>query len=337
MNKKYNIAVIGATGNTGRETLNILAERKFPINKIEAIASSDSLGTKISFGNDELIVSRIESIDFSKIDLAFFAAGSEIAKNYAEKIVRQGCIVIDKSSYFRTDPQIPLIVPEANLLELKNYKNKNIIASPNCCTIPLAVALKPLDNAAKIKRIVVSTYQSTSGVGRIGMDELYNQTKTKYLFGNVSSSIFPKQIAFNLFPHIGDFESHNISSEEQKITDELKKIIGDHVSSSVTCVRVPTFVGHALSVNVEFDNYINANEAEEILAEADGVYLLDREVENNYSTPIDVVGDDAVHIGRVRDDFSKPNTINLWIVADNLRKGAGLNSVQIAEHLIKLL
>ena len=337
MTKKYNIAIVGATGNTGRETLNILAERNFPVNEIHSVASSSSTGSKVSFGDRELSVARIETIDFNRVDIAFFAAGSEVAKTYAKNVTRKGCIIIDKSSYFRNDPDIPLIVPEVNPADIKLYKNKNIIASPNCCTTPLALVLKPLDDIARIKRVIISTYQSTSGRGKAGTDELYRQTKSKYMFGEVSSNVFPQQIAFNLFPHIGDFNKNGYSDEEQKISTELNKIMGRHIKSSVTCVRVPTFIGHAMSVNIEFTNDMNAADAEKILSKADGLYTLNRKSTNNYSTPIDVVDEDAVHVGRIRDDLSQKNTINLWIVGNNLRKGAALNSVQIAEHLIKIL
>lgn len=337
MKKKYNIAVIGATGNVGRETLNILAERDFPIGEIYAVASNESRGAEISFGDRVLKVVTLEGLDFSKINIAFFAASSDISKEYAPKAASKGCIVIDKSSFFRLDADVPLIVPEANLGSLKDYTLRNIISSPNCCTIPLAVVLKPLDNEAKIKRIVISTYQSVSGAGKTGMDELYDQTKSKYVFNDMAPRIFPKQIAFNLFPHIGDFNHDGSTSEESKIAMELEKIIGLHAKASVTCVRVPVFVGHAMSVNIEFSGKMEAEDADEILQEADGITVISTQNEAKYASPIDVVGEDNVYVSRVRKDDSLANTINLWITADNLRKGAALNSVQIAEELVKVL
>ncbi len=336
MTKKYNIAIVGATGNVGRETLEILSERSFPVNNIYAIASSESYGKEVSFGEKLIKVCGIDNVDFSKIDIAFLAAGSEISEQYASKIAAQGCIIIDKSSLFRLDPKVPLIVPEANLVSLRDYTNKNIIANPNCCTIPIAVVLKPLDNASRIKRMVISTYQSVSGAGKAAMDELYNQTKAKYVFNDVPPKVFPKQIAFNLFPHIGSFNQDGSTTEESKISLELEKIIGPHAKASVTCVRVPVFVSHSMAVNVELNEKLEVEEAEEILRESDSIvvnsYLNDRQ----YACPIEVVGEDCVYVSRLRQDHSQPNTLNLWITADNLRKGAALNGVQIAEELIKL-
>ena len=308
--KKYNVAVIGATGNVGREILNSLSQRSFPINKIFAAASLDSLGKSVSFGDNTIKVCQISDLDFSDLDFAFFCAGSKVSKQYAKIAASKGCTVIDKSSFFRLENDVPLVVPEANISVLKNFKAGGIIASPNCCAIPLAVALKPLDNAAKIKRVVVSTYQSVSGAGKEAMDELYLQTKAKFIFENIPPKVFPTQIAFNLLPHIGDFREDGITDEEYKIEYELKKIIGRDIKISVTCVRVPVFVSHSMSVNVEFENEIK------------------------YATPVDVVEEDGVYISRIRDDNSCKNTINMWITTDNLRKGAALNAVQIAEELI---
>ncbi|WP_341753695.1 aspartate-semialdehyde dehydrogenase [Candidatus Tisiphia endosymbiont of Dioctria rufipes] len=335
MTKQYNIAVIGASGNVGRETLEILFERCFPINKLYAVASSESKGKEVSFGEDSIKIFDIDSVDFSKIDIAFFAAGSEISMKYIPKVVEQGCIVIDKSSFFRLDSDVPLIVPEANLASLKDYTIKNIIANPNCCTAPIATVLKPLDNAVKIKRMVISTYQSVSGAGKRGMDELYEQTKAKYVFSDITPKIFPRQIAFNLFPYIGSFNEDGSTSEESKISLELEKIIGSHAKSSVTCVRVPVFVGHSISVNVEFSGEIDAKKIEEILKESDSIVVNSHLDKTQYVPPIDVVGKDFVYVSRIRNDHSQKNTINLWITADNLRKGAALNAVQIAEELIK--
>lgn len=332
--KKYNVAVIGATGNVGREILNSLSQRSFPINKIFAAASLDSLGKSVSFGDNTIKVCQILDLDFSDLDFAFFCAGSKVAKQYAKIAASKGCTVIDKSSFFRLENDVPLVVPEANISVLKNFKAGGIIASPNCCAIPLAVALKPLDNAAKIKRVVVSTYQSVSGAGKEAMDELYLQTKAKFIFENIPPKVFPTQIAFNLLPHIGDFREDGITDEEYKIEYELKKIIGRDIKISVTCVRVPVFVSHSMSVNVEFENEINAKEAEEILSELDGIITYSCNNEIKYATPVDVVEEDGVYISRIRDDNSCKNTINMWITTDNLRKGAALNAVQIAEELI---
>ncbi len=337
MTKKYNIAVIGATGNVGRETLEILFERSLSINNIYAIASSESNGKEVSFGDGTIKISDIDSVDFSKIDIAFFSAGSEVSKKYIPMVTKQGCVVIDKSSFFRLDPDVPLIVPEANLASLKDYTIKNIIANPNCCTVPIATALKPLDNAVKIKRLVISTYQSASGAGKKGMEELYEQTKAKYVFKDIEPKVFPHQIAFNLFPHIGSFNKDGSTSEESKIALELEKIIGTHAKASVTCVRVPVFVGHAISVNVEFSGAINAEEVKEILKESDSIEVNCHLDPIQYVTPKDVVGKDMVYVSRIRQDHSQKNTINLWITADNLRKGAALNAVHIAEELIKYI
>ncbi|GAA5252785.1 aspartate-semialdehyde dehydrogenase [Candidatus Rickettsia kedanie] len=334
MIKKYNIAVIGATGNVGRETLNILAERNCPINKIHAIASDNSIGREISYGAKILQISSLTNLNFDDIDIAFFCAGSEVSKEFIPKATASNCVVIDKSSLFRIDDQVPLIVPEVNLSTLKDFTAKNIIANPNCIAIPLAVALKPLDNEIKIKRVVISTYQSVSGAGKAGMDELYEQTKSKYVFGENDPKKFPKQIAFNLFPHIGDLNKDGCTSEEAKIAFELNKIMGNHFKASVTSVRVPVFIGHAISVNIEFNNKMDANIAEEILQEADGIVTISNNNDLAYISPVEVVGEDAVYVSRIRNDVSKPNTINLWITCDNLRKGAALNSVQIAEELI---
>ena len=334
MTKKYIIAVVGATGNVGREVLNYLAERKFAVEQVFAVASPESVGKQVSFGDDTLKILQISEINFKNIDIAFFCAGSAISKKYAEIAAKDGCIVIDKSSYFRLNDEVPLIVPEANLNDLKDFKS-GIIANPNCCTIPLSVVLKPLDNAAKIKRIIISTYQSVSGAGKDAMDELYTQTKAKFVFEHIQARALPHQIAFNLFPQIGDFRDDGYSDEEYKIQHELKKVLGNHISASVTCVRVPVFVSHSMSVNVEFENKLDALEAEEILYEADSVIVHNINNEFKYATPVDAVENDEVFVSRIRNDLSNPNTLNMWICSDNLRKGAALNAVQIAEHVIK--
>ncbi|KAJ6644905.1 Aspartate-semialdehyde dehydrogenase [Pseudolycoriella hygida] len=334
---RYNVAIVGATGNVGRETLEVLSERAFPINNVYAIASRESQNKEVSFGDKTLKISSIDNTDFSKIEIVFFATDAEISQKYVSNIARQGCLVIDKSSLFRLDPDVPLIVPEANLRSLKDYTKKNIIANPNCCTIPIAVVLKPLDNVAKIRRIIISTYQSVSGSGRAAMDELYNQTKAKYIFNDVQPQNFPRQIAFNLFPQIGNFNKDGSTTEESKISLELKKIIGSHIKATVTCVRVPVFVSHSMSINVEFSEELNVEEAEEILRESDSIEVNSLLNEIQYACPIDVVGTDLVYVSRIRKDYSQKNTLNLWITADNLRKGAALNGVQIAEELIKVL
>jgi aspartate-semialdehyde dehydrogenase len=334
MTHKYKVAVIGATGNVGREVLTNLHEREFPVKTLIPVASGDSVGKQVSFGDDTLDVQQIDKVDFKDIDFAFFCASDEVSKKYAKEVASKGCIVIDKSSYFRMDPDVPLIVPEANIHTLKDFRS-GIISNPNCCVIPLAVALKPLDNAAKIKRIVISTYQSVSGAGKAAMDELYIQTKAKFVFEDISAKALPKQIAFNLFPHIGNFREDGYTEEEYKIATELQKIMGEHVNPTVTCVRVPVFVSHSMSVNVQFEKKINAKEAEEILYEADGVIVYSDENEMQYATPIDVVRQDEVFVSRVRDDLTTENAINLWVATDNLRKGAALNAIQIAEEVIK--
>ena len=333
--KKYNIAIIGATGNVGREILNGLEERNFPVNKIIAFASNESIGKSVNFKNETIKVDLLDhKTDFRDIDFAFFCAGSGVAQEYAEKALKQGAVVIDKSSFFRMADDVPLVVPEVNPFTLNDLKEK-LISNPNCCVIPLAVALKPLDSAAKIKRLVISTYQSVSGAGKQAMDELYTQTKSKFIFGETKISSLPKQIAFNLFPQVGDFLENGDSDEEDKISAELKKILGNHISSSVTCVRVPVFVSHSISVNVEFENNITAHEAEEILLEESGIILNRQQNKEPYTTPVDVTGHNEVFVSRVRDDKSRNNAINLWICCDNLRKGAALNAIQIAELMIK--
>lgn len=326
--KKYNIAVIGATGSVGGQLISILAERAFPVNNIYALASANSIGKKVSFGDEKILnVEDTRSFDFKKADIVFCCAGEDISKEFVEKAALAGCIVIDKSSLFRLDTSVPLIVPEVNGHILKQA-SKNIIANPNCCTIPLAVVLAPLHAAAKIKRIVVSTYQSVSGAGKDGMDELYNQTKNKYMNGETKHNIFPAQIAFNIIPQIGDIDDEGNADEEMKISLEIQKILGANIGVSVTAVRVPVFIGHSMSVNIEFDKPITVSEIEEILAEYPEISSTD-----NLITPTNVAGEDLVFVSRIRKDDSILNGINLWISTDNLRKGAALNAVQIAENI----
>jgi aspartate-semialdehyde dehydrogenase len=333
--KKYNIAVVGATGNVGREILNILAEREFPVDNLYALASRDSIGKEVSFGEKILKVSALDTFDFKKVHIVLSSAGSGVSEVFAPKATATGAIVIDNTSFFRMQKDIPLIVPEVNPHSIKDYKQKNIIANPNCCVIPLVTALKPLDNAAKIKRIVVSTYQSVSGAGKEAMDELYGQTKNMFLYNDIIPKAFGRQIAFNVIPQIGDFEEDNYTDEERKIVEETRKILGEHVKVTATCIRVPVFVGHSESVNVEFEKPLSANEAYEILSEADGVKILLPEQQLNFITPVEVVGEDDVYVSRIREDYSQKNTLNLWLVSDNVRKGAALNAIQIAEMLIK--
>lgn len=337
MTKKYNIAIVGATGVVGRETLRILAERNFPIDNIYAIASENSSGQKVSFGEDKVLtVEPLDGFNFSKVNIVFSSAGAHISRKFVHKAIEAGAIVIDKTSLFRMEENVALVVPEVNGALIHNRKS-NIIANPNCIAIPIAVALKPLDNAARIKRIVASTYQSTSGAGREGMDELHDQTKSKFLHDQLASSFFERQIAFNLIPKIGDFEDDNYTEEEHNISDELAKIMGSHVKSTVTAVRVPLFVGHSVSLNVEFERAMDAELALEILSEADGVNVISHESEMKYITPVETVGEDSVYAMRIRNDATKANTINLWLTTDNLRKGAALNAVQIAEEVIEAL
>ena len=331
MKKPLNVAIVGATGNVGRAIIKILEERNFPIRNIHAIASDTSIGKKVSFGMvREIVVEGLNNFDFSKVDMVFMCAGSKISKEYSKKISDLGVRVIDKSSYNRMDSNVPLIVPEVNLNSLDANKHK-IVASPNCIATPLAVALNPLDNAVKIKRLVIATYQSVSGKGKKAMDELYGQTKAKYTFKEYPPKIFEKNIAFNIIPKIGDLNDNGISEEEEKIEEEFSKIMGRNIPISVTCVRIPTFIGHAISVNIEFEASISAQEAIEILEEADGVVIAEG---NNGITPIEAAGEDAVFISRIRNDISRRNCLNLWTVTDNLLKGAALNAVQIAEHML---
>ena len=331
MKKPLNVVIVGATGNVGRAIVRILEERQFPIQSIRGIASDTSIGKKISFGmKKEIAAESLNSFDFSKVDIVFMCAGSKISKEYSKKISDLGVRVIDKSCYSRMDNNVPLIVPEVNLSSLDTNKH-TIVASPNCIAIPLTVALKPLDNAAKIKRVVISTYQSVSGKGKKAMDELYAQTKAKYTFKDHPPKIFEKNIAFNIIPKIGDLNNNGISDEEEKIAEEFSKIMERNITISVTCVRIPTFIGHAMSVNVEFESNISAQESLEILQESEGVIIAEG---NNGITPIEAAGENAVFISRIRNDTSKKNCINLWIVTDNLLKGAALNAVQIAEHML---
>jgi aspartate-semialdehyde dehydrogenase len=331
----YRVVVVGATGNVGREMLNILAEREFPCDEIAAVASSRSTGTEIEFGETgrKLKVKNIEHFDFAGWDIALFAAGSGPTKTYAPKAAAAGCVVIDNSSLYRMEPDVPLIVPEVNPDAIDGYKARNIIANPNCSTAQMVVALKPLHDAAKITRVVVSTYQSTSGAGKAGMDELFEQSRAIFVGDAVESKKFTKQIAFNVIPHIDVFLDDGSTKEEWKMVVETKKILDSKIKVIATCVRVPVFVGHAEAINLEFENELSAEAAQDILREAPGVMLVDKREDGGYVTPIECVGDDATYVSRVRDDATVDNGLALWCVSDNLRKGAALNAVQIAELL----
>jgi aspartate-semialdehyde dehydrogenase len=331
----YRVAVVGATGNVGREILNILAERQFPLTEVAAVASSRSSGDIIDFGDSgqELKVKNLEHFDFEGWDMAIFAAGGEISKAYAPKAAAAGCTVIDNSSAFRMDPDVPLIVPEVNADAIEGYRAKNIIANPNCSTAQMVVALKPLHDAARIKRIVVATYQSVSGAGKAGMDELFEQSRNIFVGDSNTPVKFTKQIAFNVIPHIDSFLDDGSTKEEWKMVVETKKILDPRIKVTATCVRVPVFVGHSEAIHVEFEDEISADEAREILREAPGVMLVDKREDGGYVTPVECVGDYATFVSRVREDPTVDNGLALWVVSDNLRKGAALNAVQIAELL----
>ena len=330
----YKVVVAGATGNVGREMLNILAERQFPADEVVALASRRSLGTEVSYGDRTLKTKDIEGFDFTGTDIALFAIGSEATKQYAPVAARQGCVVIDNSSLYRYDPQIPLIVPEVNADAIEGYRNKMIIANPNCSTAQMVVALKPLHDRARIKRVVVSTYQSVSGAGKEGMDELWSQTKGMYVPGQeVAPKKFQRQIAFNVIPQIDVFMEDGQTKEEWKMVAETKKILDTSIKVTATCVRVPVFVGHSESINIEFEDFLDEDEARDILREAPGVLVIDKREPGGYVTPIESAGEDATYVSRIRQDQTVENGLNLWCVSDNLRKGAALNAVQIAELL----
>ncbi|WP_126172742.1 aspartate-semialdehyde dehydrogenase [Altericroceibacterium xinjiangense] len=331
----YRVVVVGATGNVGREMLAILAEREFPCDEVAAVASSRSTGMEVEFGDTGKMLKcrNIEHFDFTGWDIALFAAGSGPAKEYAPKAAAAGCVVIDNSSLYRMDPDVPLIVPEVNPDAIDDYKKRNIIANPNCSTAQMVVALKPLHDAAKIKRVVVSTYQSVSGAGKVGMDELFGQSRAIFVGDQVEVTKFTKQIAFNVIPHIDVFLEDGSTKEEWKMVVETKKILDPKIKVTATCVRVPVFVGHSEAINLEFENEITAEQAQDILREAPGVMLVDKREDGGYVTPVECVGDGATYISRVREDSTVDNGLTLWCVSDNLRKGAALNAVQIAELL----
>ncbi len=330
----YRVVVAGATGNVGREMLNILAERQFPLDYVVALASRRSLGTDVTFGDKTLKTQDLDTFDFAGWDMALFAIGSDATKQYAPKAAAAGCVVIDNSSLYRYDPEVPLIVPEVNPEAVHGYAQKNIIANPNCSTAQMVVALKPLHDRAKIKRVVVSTYQSVSGAGKEGMDELWDQTKAVY---NPTSDVppkkFTKEIAFNVIPHIDVFLDDGSTKEEWKMVAETKKILDKSIKLTATCVRVPVFVGHSEAINIEFEEFLDEDEARDILREAPGIMVIDKRENGGYVTPKECVGDFATFISRIRQDSTLDNGLNLWCVSDNLRKGAALNAVQIAELL----
>jgi len=331
----YRVAVVGATGNVGREMLAILAEREFPMDEVAAVASSRSIGMEIEVGDSGRMVKckSLEHFDFTGWDIALFAAGSGPTKEYAPKAAAAGCIVIDNSSLYRMDPDVPLIVPEVNPDAIDGYTARNIIANPNCSTAQMVVALKPLHDAAGIKRVVVSTYQSVSGAGKAGMDELFEQSRAIFVGDPVAPAKFTKQIAFNVIPHIDSFLDDGSTKEEWKMVVETKKIMGSSIKVNATCVRVPVFVGHSESINIEFEREISAEQAQDILREAPGIMLVDKREDGGYVTPVEAAGDGATYVSRVREDPTVENGLSLWCVSDNLRKGAALNAVQIAELL----
>ncbi len=329
----YRVAIIGATGNVGREMLVILDELKFPVDKLHAVASRKSIGLEVEFGDHVVKCEDIEGFDFSAVDLVLMSAGGTVSKAWSEKIGRAGAVVIDNSSAWRMDPDVPLIVPEVNPDAILGFRKKNIIANPNCSTAQLVVALKPLHDAAKIKRVVVSTYQSVSGAGKSAMDELWTQTKNVFVLGPTDPKVFTKQIAFNVIPHIDDFMEDGYTKEEWKMTAEVKKILDPKIKLTATCVRVPVFVGHSESVNVEFERELDEDEARDILRESPGVVVIDKREDGGYITPKESQGEFAVYVSRIRTDPTVENGLAFWCVSDNLRKGAALNAVQIAQLL----
>jgi aspartate-semialdehyde dehydrogenase len=329
----YRVAVVGATGNVGREMMAILEEVNFPVDEIFAVASRKSMGMEVSFADRTLKCQDLEQFDFSKIDIVLMSAGGDVSKAWSEKIGKMGAVVIDNSSAWRMHPDVPLIVPEVNPDAIDDFRKKNIIANPNCSTAQLVVALKPLHDEARIKRVVVSTYQSVSGAGKAGMDELWNQTKAIYGLGDATPKKFTKQIAFNAIPHIDVFLPDGSTKEEWKMSAETKKILDPKIELTATCVRVPVFVGHSEAVNIEFHSPLEEDEAREILRDSPGIVVLDKREDGGYITPVDCAGEFPVYISRIRKDPTVEHGLNLWCVSDNLRKGAALNAVQIAQLL----
>ena len=339
MSQKYNIAVAGATGAVGTEIIQILEQRDFPIDNLYLLASSKSKGKKIEFKEKEILVEDLAEFDFTKAHIGLFSPGGKISAEYAPKAAEAGCIVIDNTSYFRMQQNVPLIVPEVNANALDEFfqdeNRTNIISNPNCSTIQMVAALKPLHEKSIINRVVVSTYQAVSGAGKTGMDELFNQTQNVYANQELKKEKFTKQIAFNAIPHIGAFLENGNTEEEQKMIDETKKILDEGINVSATCVRTAVFIGHSESVNIEFDSPLDAKEAREILSNSDGISVIDHRKDEGYVTPVEIAGEDKVYVSRIRNDNSVDNGLNLWVVSDNLRKGAALNAVQIAEIVVK--
>lgn len=330
----FKIAVAGATGNVGREMLNILEERGFPADEVVALASRRSVGSEVSYGDRTLKVKDLATYDFSDTDICLMSAGGNVSKEWSPKIGRQGCVVIDNSSAWRYDQDVPLIVPEVNPDAIEGFTKKNIIANPNCSTAQLVVALKPLHDKAKIRRVVVATYQSVSGAGKEGMDELFTQTRAVFVADPVEAKKFTKRIAFNVIPHIDVFMEDGQTKEEWKVMAETKKMLDPKIKITCTAVRVPVFIGHSEAVNIEFENPITADEARDILREAPGCLVIDKREDGGYITPLESAGEDATYISRIREDQTVENGLNMWVVSDNLRKGAALNTVQIAELLV---
>jgi aspartate-semialdehyde dehydrogenase len=337
MSKQFNVAVVGATGAVGDAMFSILAERQFPVGKIYALASQRSAGTRVTFNQRELIVDDLSQFDFSKAQIGLFSAGASVSGDYAPRAIEAGCIVIDNTSHFRYDEDIPLVVPEVNPQAIAGYRAHGIIANPNCSTIQMLVALTPIYDAVGIERINVATYQAVSGTGKEAIDELAQQTAQLLNGKPIERQVYPKQIAFNVLPHIDDFMDNGYTKEEMKMVWETRKIMGDeHIRVNPTTVRVPVFYGHAEAVHIETRDKISAQGARKLLSEAPGVSLLDDHKDGGYPTPVtEASGQDAVFVGRIREDISHPRGLNLWVVSDNVRKGAALNSIQIAEHLIQ--
>jgi len=332
----YRVAVVGATGNVGREMLNVLWQRQFPVDEVIPLASRDSAGKEISFGDGPVLkVKALDTFDFKGVDIGLFSPGASISKIHAPRAAAAGCVVIDNTSQFRMDADVPLIVPEVNRAAIAQFRQRNIISNPNCSTIQMVVALKPLHEIARIKRVVVATYQSTSGKGKSAMDELFEQTRALYMNEHKDPKVFTKRIAFNAIPHIDVFMPDGSTKEEWKMVNETKKILDSSIQVSATCVRIPTFIGHAEAVNVEFHDPISEEEARDALEHAAGIEVLDERKDGGYATPVDCAGEDATFVSRIRKDPTVRFGLNLWVVSDNLRKGAALNAVQIAEDLIR--
>ena len=332
----YRVAVVGGTGNVGREMLQTLAERNFPVDEVIPLASPRSVGMEVSYGEDEVLkVRRLDEFNFKGIDIVLSSPGAKVSAQFSPKAAAAGAVVIDNTSFFRMDPEVPLVVPEVNPQAIAEYKKKNIIANPNCSTIQMVVALKPLHDAARIRRVVVATYQSVSGGGKDAMDELFNQTRGIYMNAPIEKTKFTKQIAFNCIPHIDVFMDDGATKEEWKMSVETRKILDPKIKVSATCVRVPVFVGHAEAVNVEFERPLSAEEARAILKSAPGLGVVDHRADEGYVTQVEAAGEDKVYVSRIREDATIENGLSLWVVADNLRKGAALNAVQIAEELVR--